>query len=261
MGPRRGSFSAVVVAPVELVTPAVNASWELPRYVYLYVYGIYSRILTNIIRIAGSFEIRRASTSHQLLTILHEAYRETGIDVASGMKISYIVRDAKRYMVDTEGDASLIDPCITEVFSNGKGRDCIRVRTSQIRNRHNKKQNVLQTERRLSFWMPLKLNPAWSSWQILFRIVLRGEVVLKKCPLWVSFCINFSGDITGDTVPDPLAFDRGRSGKLLFVGIKTVREVVPLFCQKISTNGFYVGWLDSHAQFLKVVNIESGLTT
>jgi DNA polymerase I len=38
-----------------------------------------------------------------------EAYRNAGIDVAPGIKISYVVRDAKRYMVDTEWDASLID--------------------------------------------------------------------------------------------------------------------------------------------------------
>jgi hypothetical protein len=50
-----------------MITAGVNASRDLQRYMFLYVYGIYSCILTNIIRIAGSFEIRRASTSHQLL--------------------------------------------------------------------------------------------------------------------------------------------------------------------------------------------------
>jgi DNA polymerase I len=39
-----------------------------------------------------------------------EAYRTAGIDVAPGMKISYVVRDAKRYLVDTEWDASRADP-------------------------------------------------------------------------------------------------------------------------------------------------------
>jgi len=68
-----GSFSAVV-APVEMITAGVNASRDLQRYMFLYVCGNYSRILTNISRTAGTFEVRRAFTAHQLLTILREAY-------------------------------------------------------------------------------------------------------------------------------------------------------------------------------------------
>jgi DNA polymerase I len=38
-----------------------------------------------------------------------EAYQRLGIDVAPGMEICYVVRDAKRYFVDTEWDASVAD--------------------------------------------------------------------------------------------------------------------------------------------------------
>ncbi|MEN6609888.1 MAG: type B DNA-directed DNA polymerase [Methanoregulaceae archaeon] len=38
-----------------------------------------------------------------------EAYRSEGIVVAPGMKITYVVRDAKRYLVDTEWTASATD--------------------------------------------------------------------------------------------------------------------------------------------------------
>jgi DNA polymerase I len=68
-----GTFSAVV-APVETVTAAVNTNKKLQRFMFLYVCGNYSRILTNISRTAGTFEVRRAFTVHQLLTILREAY-------------------------------------------------------------------------------------------------------------------------------------------------------------------------------------------
>jgi DNA polymerase elongation subunit (family B) len=34
-----------------------------------------------------------------------QAYRDRGIEIAPGMKIGYVVRDARRYSVDTEWDA------------------------------------------------------------------------------------------------------------------------------------------------------------
>jgi DNA polymerase I len=68
-----GAFSAVL-APAETVTAAVNAKKELQRYMFLYVCGNYSRVLTGIGRTAGTFEVRRAFTAHQFLTILREAY-------------------------------------------------------------------------------------------------------------------------------------------------------------------------------------------
>jgi DNA polymerase I len=55
--------------------------------------------------------ISRVTYTHRCLEASAiEAYRDAGIDVAPGMKISYIVRDAKRYMVDTEWNASRADP-------------------------------------------------------------------------------------------------------------------------------------------------------
>lgn len=38
-----------------------------------------------------------------------QAYRDRGIEIAPGMKIGYIVRDARRYAVDTEWDAAIFD--------------------------------------------------------------------------------------------------------------------------------------------------------
>jgi DNA polymerase I len=38
-----------------------------------------------------------------------QAYRDRGIAIAPGMKIGYIVRDARRYLVDTVWDAAEFD--------------------------------------------------------------------------------------------------------------------------------------------------------
>ena len=38
-----------------------------------------------------------------------QAYKSQGVPVAPGMKISYVVQDAKRYFVDTGWSASVID--------------------------------------------------------------------------------------------------------------------------------------------------------
>jgi len=54
--------------------------------------------------------ISRLSYAHRCLEAAAlDAYRKEGIGVAPGMQIAYVVRDAKRYRVDTEWTASAID--------------------------------------------------------------------------------------------------------------------------------------------------------
>jgi DNA polymerase I len=68
-----GTFS-VVTAPEELVLRGLNGTPALSRFLFLYVCGNYSRLLTGIHRRSAHFEVRRAFTLFQLLTILREAH-------------------------------------------------------------------------------------------------------------------------------------------------------------------------------------------
>jgi DNA polymerase I len=68
-----GTFS-VVTAPGELVLRGLNGTPALSRFLFLYVCGNYSRLLTGIRRRSAHFEVRRAFTLFQLLTILREAH-------------------------------------------------------------------------------------------------------------------------------------------------------------------------------------------
>ena len=68
-----GTFS-VVMAPEELVLRGLNGTPALSRFLFLYVCGNYSRLLTGIRRRSAHFEVRRAFTAFQLLTILREAH-------------------------------------------------------------------------------------------------------------------------------------------------------------------------------------------
>jgi DNA polymerase I len=67
-----GTFNAVI-APGQVMVSALNTNPELQRFLFLYVSGNYSRILSSISRSSKNFEIRRAFTAHQLFTILKEA--------------------------------------------------------------------------------------------------------------------------------------------------------------------------------------------
>ena len=54
--------------------------------------------------------ISRLTYAHRCLEgAAVQAYRDRGIEIAPGMKIGYIVRDARRYSVDTEWDAAIFD--------------------------------------------------------------------------------------------------------------------------------------------------------
>ena len=65
------TFNAVI-APEKVMVSALNNNQDLQRFLFLYVSGNYSRLLSSIHRTSKNFEIRRAFTAHQLFTILKE---------------------------------------------------------------------------------------------------------------------------------------------------------------------------------------------
>jgi hypothetical protein len=67
-----GTFNAVI-APEKVIVSALNSHADLQRFLFLFVCGNYSRILSGINRTSGNFEVRRAFTAHQLFTILKKA--------------------------------------------------------------------------------------------------------------------------------------------------------------------------------------------
>ena len=67
-----GSFTAVI-APEKKILAALNSNADLQRFLFLYVCGNYSRILSGIGRTSTNFEVRRPFTADQLLSVIHEA--------------------------------------------------------------------------------------------------------------------------------------------------------------------------------------------
>ena len=61
-----------VIAPGKVMISALNSNEDLQRFLFLYVSGNYSRLLSSINRSSKNFEVRRAFTAHQLFTILKE---------------------------------------------------------------------------------------------------------------------------------------------------------------------------------------------
>jgi hypothetical protein len=66
-----GTFSAVI-APGRVMISALNTNRDLQRFLFLYVSGNYSCLLSSINRSSKNFEVRRAFTAYQLFTILKE---------------------------------------------------------------------------------------------------------------------------------------------------------------------------------------------
>ena len=66
-----GTFNAVI-APVTVMVSALNSNTDLQRFLFLYVSGNYSRLLSSVSRSSRTFEVRRAFTAHQLFPILKE---------------------------------------------------------------------------------------------------------------------------------------------------------------------------------------------
>jgi DNA polymerase I len=67
-----GTFNAVI-ASEKMMINAINSNADLQRFLFLYVGGNYSRILSGINRQSKNFDVRRAFTAHQLFTTLREA--------------------------------------------------------------------------------------------------------------------------------------------------------------------------------------------
>jgi hypothetical protein len=65
------TFNAVI-APEKVMVSALNSNPDLQRFLFLYVSGNFSRLLSSISRSSKNFEVRRAFTAHQLFTILKE---------------------------------------------------------------------------------------------------------------------------------------------------------------------------------------------
>ena len=61
-----------VIALEKVMISALNSIANLQRFLFLYVSGNYSRLLSSINRSSKNFEVRRAFTAHQLFTILKE---------------------------------------------------------------------------------------------------------------------------------------------------------------------------------------------
>ena len=65
------TFTAVI-GPAQVAIDLINTNSDLQRYLFLYVSGNYSRVLTHVGRTSTNFDVRRAFTAHQLFTILNE---------------------------------------------------------------------------------------------------------------------------------------------------------------------------------------------
>jgi len=67
-----GSFNAVV-APENVMVRSINSNPDLQRFLFLYIGGNYSRILSGIHRDSTNFDVRRAFTAHQFFSVIREA--------------------------------------------------------------------------------------------------------------------------------------------------------------------------------------------
>jgi DNA polymerase I len=90
-----GTFNAVVAPEKEIVT-AINSNTDLQRFLFLYIGGNYSRILSGINRQSRNFDVRRAFTAHQLFTTLREA----------GHTVVFVEHDPTLF----DGAAAMLEP-------------------------------------------------------------------------------------------------------------------------------------------------------
>lgn len=100
-----GSFTAVI-APEKKILAALNSNTDLQRFLFLYVSGNYSRILSGISRTSGNFEVRRPFTADQLLTVIHEA----------GHTIVFVEHDPTLF----DGAERLLDPVASALKQAGR---------------------------------------------------------------------------------------------------------------------------------------------
>jgi len=67
-----GTFAAVVM-PERQMAGALNGTEEIRRFLFLYIGGNYSRLLSGLHRSSKNLEVSRAFTAHQLLALVREA--------------------------------------------------------------------------------------------------------------------------------------------------------------------------------------------
>jgi hypothetical protein len=68
----QGTFTAVI-APEPVILSALNDNPDIGRFLFLFLCGNYSRLLSRINRTSPNIEIRRPFTADQLLTAVKEA--------------------------------------------------------------------------------------------------------------------------------------------------------------------------------------------
>jgi len=100
-----GTFAAVVV-PEKAMAAALNNTVDLRRFLFLYVGGNYSRILSCLDRTSKNLEVRRAFTAHQLFTILREA----------GHTVIFVEHDPELF----DGAASMAEPVAGALADAGR---------------------------------------------------------------------------------------------------------------------------------------------
>jgi hypothetical protein len=100
-----GTFTAVI-APEKKILSALNSNRDLQRFLFLYVSGNYSRILSGISRTSANFEVRRPFTADQLLTVVHE----------SGHTIVFVEHDPTLF----DGADRLLDPVASALRQAGR---------------------------------------------------------------------------------------------------------------------------------------------
>jgi DNA polymerase I len=89
------TFTAVI-APEAVMLAALNGNPDLRRFLFLFICGNYSRLISRISRDAANFEVRRPFTADQILTILNDA----------GQTIIFIEHDPTLF----EGAGHLLGP-------------------------------------------------------------------------------------------------------------------------------------------------------
>jgi hypothetical protein len=100
------TFTAVI-APEAIMLAALNGNPDLRRFLFLFICGNYSRLISRINRDASNFEVRRPFTADQLLAILNEA----------GQTIIFIEHDPTLF----EGAGHLLDPLSSAMKQAGHG--------------------------------------------------------------------------------------------------------------------------------------------
>jgi hypothetical protein len=100
-----GTFNALL-APEALVATGLNDNPEIQRFLFLYVCGNFSRLLPAINRRSTNFEVRRAFTAYQLLSILQDSHHT----------VVFVEHDPSLY----EGATEVLEPVAEALHDAGE---------------------------------------------------------------------------------------------------------------------------------------------